>query len=448
MFSKSTKYYHLPQWQDNDKPTWLTDVNTAFENIDLNLKRVEEMAEHGGVPQEIIDRIVALETSVTNIVAKIGTDVIDTIGTSITNAIVNLKSAIDTATTNISNIATQIGITDISDVGNTITQAIRNLADTGVPQTIIDRIVALETSVTNIVAKIGTDVIDTIGTSITNAIVNLKSAIDTATTNITNLTTKIGTDVIDTIGTSITNAIINLKNLIDTATTNITNLTTQIGITDISDVGNTITQAIRNIADSGGGVPQEIIDRIVALETSVTNIVAKIGTDVIDTVGTSITNAIVNLNNAINTITLTLGNTNISDIGGTITQAIRNLGDSTIPNIIPNTEIATNKKLNGKTVYCKFINIALAKTIGLETAKIQEPEMKIPNLENVLFCQSSITFDIEYILPFVWQSYNRCILGVDYSSDNSGLLLYLSRTSGTSTLNAFKAYIEYTKTTE
>ena len=136
MFSNQTQNYGLPQWQDNDTPTWRGDMNSAFLNIDTNLKRIEDKAESGGVPQSIIDRIVALETSVTNIINKIGTDVIDTIGTSITNAIVNLKSAIDSATTSISNIATQI---------------------------------------TQITTKIGTDTIDAIGTSITNAIVNLSN---------------------------------------------------------------------------------------------------------------------------------------------------------------------------------------------------------------------------------------------------------------------------------
>ena len=329
MFSNQTPNYGLPQWQNDDKPTWLGDMNEAFANIDENLKRVEDKAEHGGVPQEIIDRIVALETSVTNIVAKIGNDVIDTIGTSITNAIVNLKSAIDTATTNITSIINEIGDTNISDVGNSITQAIRNLADTGVPQTIIDRITALETSVTNILTKIGNIDISYVGNSITQAIVNLKDEIDYITTlignsdihsigrtitiaiselnfrridleaRVDNIVAKIGNDVISSVGTSITNAIVNLKSAIDTATTNITSIINEIGDTNISDVGNSITQAIRNLADTG--VPQTIIDRIVALETSVTNILTTIGADAISGIGTSITNAIVNLKDLIDT---------------------------------------------------------------------------------------------------------------------------------------------------
>jgi len=120
MFSNQTPNYGLPQWENDDKPTWLADMNGAFANIDENLKRVEEMAEEGGVPQEIIDRIVALETSVTNILTQIGNDVITGIGTSITNALVNLKNRID-------NIMTLIGNSDISSIGTSITNAIVNL---------------------------------------------------------------------------------------------------------------------------------------------------------------------------------------------------------------------------------------------------------------------------------------------------------------------------------
>ena len=234
MFSNQTPNYGLPQWENDDKPTWLADMNGAFANIDENLKRVEEMAEEGGVPQEIIDRIVALETSVTNIVAKIGTDVIDTIGTSITNALVNLN-------TSITNITTQIGNTNISDIGDTITEAIRLLTDLKVSkeefnifkQSIFDwydRIIALEKSVTNILTQIGNDVITGIGTSITNALVNLKNRID-------NIMTLIGDVDISSIGTSITNAIVNLKSAIDSK---LNKNWTYVGILSAS-TGSTIT---------------------------------------------------------------------------------------------------------------------------------------------------------------------------------------------------------------
>ena len=138
MFSNQTPNYGLPQWLNDDRPTWLEDMNGAFANIDENLKRVEEMAEEGGVPQEIIDRIVALETSVTNILAQIG-NVTITWAESITDAIYKLGQWVDDA---------------------------------------VNRITTLETSVTNILTQIGNDSISSIGTSITNAIVNLKSAID------------------------------------------------------------------------------------------------------------------------------------------------------------------------------------------------------------------------------------------------------------------------------
>ena len=300
MFSKSTKYYHLPQWQDNDKPTWLTDVNTAFENIDLNLKRIEEMAEEGKVPQSIINRIVALETSVTNILTKIGTDVIDTIGTSITNAIVNLNTAI-------TNITTQIGNITIS-WADSITDAINKLGLK--TDELSDRISPLETSLTNILAQIGNDSISLIGTSITNAIVNLNNAI--------------------------------------------TNITTQIGNTTISDIGDTITQAIRNLADTIDIQP--LIDRIVTLETSVTNILTKIGNIDISYVGNSITQAIVNLKDSLLSIISFIGNReDIIGIGRTITSAIANVNNKTGSIDIPTTSyIRTGSHYGSEEIY-KFI---------------------------------------------------------------------------------------------
>lgn len=39
-FTNRTTNYGLPQWVANDKPTWLSDVNGAFETIDTNLKNV------------------------------------------------------------------------------------------------------------------------------------------------------------------------------------------------------------------------------------------------------------------------------------------------------------------------------------------------------------------------------------------------------------------------
>lgn len=35
-YTKSTVNLKLPQWEENDYPTWLTDVNQAFSNIDTN----------------------------------------------------------------------------------------------------------------------------------------------------------------------------------------------------------------------------------------------------------------------------------------------------------------------------------------------------------------------------------------------------------------------------
>ena len=41
-FTNRTTNYGLPQWVANDKPTWLSDVNGAFETIDTNLKNVAD----------------------------------------------------------------------------------------------------------------------------------------------------------------------------------------------------------------------------------------------------------------------------------------------------------------------------------------------------------------------------------------------------------------------
>lgn len=319
MYSQTTQNYNLPQWQNNDKPTWLGDMNDAFDKIDRQMKQNHDDAIAGGVPQEVLDRITALETGETSINEKIGTDVISSIGSSITNAIVNIKSNIDTLTQNLANATTNIA---------------------------------------TITTQIGTDVITGIGTSITNAIVNLKSSIDSALNSIASITTRLGNTDISDVSATITGAI---RNLADSGggevppevLNRITTLETKVGTDNISGIGNSITNAIVNLKSNIDTLTQNLA----TATTNIATITTQIGTDAITGIGTSITNAIVNLNTLITTINTKLGSVDISDVGASITQAIRNLANSVdSASIVLETEIPTSLSYNNKIIYKKYYN--------------------------------------------------------------------------------------------
>lgn len=50
MHSQSTEFLHLPQWEQNDIPSFLGDFNSAFADIDAGVKAnadaIEEVAEN------------------------------------------------------------------------------------------------------------------------------------------------------------------------------------------------------------------------------------------------------------------------------------------------------------------------------------------------------------------------------------------------------------------
>ena len=126
MYSLGTENYDLPQWQPNDKPTFLGDFNEAFRKIDSQMKINYELARRGGgsVPQDLIDQVNQNSVDIGTLAGQIGTDNIASIGSSITNAIVNTKGALDTMATNVSGMSNKIGTDDISSIGTSITNAI------------------------------------------------------------------------------------------------------------------------------------------------------------------------------------------------------------------------------------------------------------------------------------------------------------------------------------
>ena len=398
MYSKTTDNYNLPQWQNNDKPTWLGDMNEAFDKIDKQMKQNHDDAIAGGVPQEVLDRISTLETTTGEINTKIGTDIISAIGTSITNAIVNLKSNIDTLTQNLATATTNIA---------------------------------------TITTQIGTDVITGIGTSITNAIVNLKTSIDNALNSIASITTRLGNTDISDVGATITGAIRNLAdsgggevppevlNRISTLETTTGEINNKIGTDVISAIGISITNAIVNIYNS-----------LTTAISNITTITTQIGTDVISAIGTSITNAIVNLNTKI-------GNINIAEYGTSITDAIVNIGSNVYINLQDNVEYAINKKYNNKQVYYKRIVDQLQWTTGNSTGSGGTYPKQYPlSNTNILSIKGNILIDTNYVLPFTWDAFQTCML----SYDNSNVSIYLRASTNTGqTINKTIIEVEYTK---
>lgn len=47
LYSGQTTNYNLPQYEPSDKPKYLTDFNTAMQNIDTNMKTIDDKTADG-----------------------------------------------------------------------------------------------------------------------------------------------------------------------------------------------------------------------------------------------------------------------------------------------------------------------------------------------------------------------------------------------------------------
>lgn len=63
--TNSTTNYHLPQFISSDKPAWLTDVNTAYSDIDIGMKNAQSAADsaQNDATQALTDSATAISTA-------------------------------------------------------------------------------------------------------------------------------------------------------------------------------------------------------------------------------------------------------------------------------------------------------------------------------------------------------------------------------------------------
>ena len=154
-YTNQTPHYHLPQWVGSDILNPLTDLNTAFENIDEAIYDVGEAAGSESA------KVAALE-------AKVGDAVLDTVAQNLSAAVNELKAEDDeqnvkiagaeadidvletqmsTATGNITTLATTVGGLEV---------AVQGKASTTDVQAVADDVASVQSDVDALAAKVGT----------------------------------------------------------------------------------------------------------------------------------------------------------------------------------------------------------------------------------------------------------------------------------------------------
>lgn len=80
-FSEQTAHYGLPHWLGDDKPTFLSDMNGAFEDIDAGMYEAKQAGEQGQADAQTVDgkvtaltaRVETLESDDTSLTGRVGT---------------------------------------------------------------------------------------------------------------------------------------------------------------------------------------------------------------------------------------------------------------------------------------------------------------------------------------------------------------------------------------
>lgn len=111
-----TPNYNLPQFIGTDKPAWLTDVNTAFSNIDTAIKNAAD------------DASSAVSTAGSASSAAAGAvNSVNTLDTQINTPGTGLAAQVTAQGTAITNIGNTIGTTPLTTVAQTLTGAIEEV---------------------------------------------------------------------------------------------------------------------------------------------------------------------------------------------------------------------------------------------------------------------------------------------------------------------------------
>lgn len=189
-YTDKTTNYELPQWQPNDKPKWLTDVNTAFETIDAGMEANKQSA------------------ALANQKGDNNTSAISEINTTIQN----MQNQDTTLATQVQNNAQQIALhtthlnehdtaiaglktsvnnnnSDIAGLSSTVQDIQNEIGGTGGGSTSIDsRITALRQDVDGLNANVGNvDTLTTESKIVVGAVNEVKASADSNATNIGNV---------------------------------------------------------------------------------------------------------------------------------------------------------------------------------------------------------------------------------------------------------------------
>ena len=111
-----TPNYNLPQFIGTDKPAWLTDVNTAFSNIDTAIKNAADDASN------------AVSTAGSASSAASGAvNSVNTLNTQINTPGTGLAAQVSAQGTDITDIKNEIGTTPLTTVAQTLTGAVEEI---------------------------------------------------------------------------------------------------------------------------------------------------------------------------------------------------------------------------------------------------------------------------------------------------------------------------------
>lgn len=154
-YTNQTPHYHLPQWVGSDILNPLTDLNSAFEDIDTAIYEVGEAAGSESA------KVAALET-------KVGDATLDTLAQNLSAAVNELKAEDDEQNVKIAGAEADIDVLETqmsTATGNITTLAtsvaglevgIQSKADTSAVQAVAADVASVQSDVTALEAKVGT----------------------------------------------------------------------------------------------------------------------------------------------------------------------------------------------------------------------------------------------------------------------------------------------------
>lgn len=171
-YTNQTPHYHLPQYVGSDILNPLTDLNTAFEDIDTALYEIGESAGSEA-------------SKVANLESKVGTDTLDTVAQNLSGAVNELKSENDEQATKIAGAEADIDVLEgqMSTASGNITTlatsvagletSVRGKADTSAVQAVASDVANIQSDVDALEDKVGTTSEQTLASGATSVSFNV-----------------------------------------------------------------------------------------------------------------------------------------------------------------------------------------------------------------------------------------------------------------------------------